>query len=202
MRSTFALVLVSILTFTVSAQSVGPDVTASSLTDVAAYGQALGITAFAVGTIACNVGTQPVLWISNSTQHPVIAQNMYRYSNGTFQQVGMSWLKHAFVSTNSPGCGSCVQPPMGGSQLGVGCTDAYGAGLNGSQGLLGPRSEVNASTGAYVVPHALPTGNATIAGRVQVANSDLGVAGATYFVEALYVTADDAAAGNDNNNAT
>jgi hypothetical protein len=202
MRSSLPVFLFAALTVTVSAQSVGPDVTASSLTDVAAYGQANGITAFAVGTLACNVGTQPVTWIGSTNLHPVIAQNMYRYSNGTFQQVGMSWLKHAFVSTNSPGCGSCIQPPNGGAQLGVGCTDAYGAGLNGSQSLLGPRSAVNASTGAFPYPHATPTGNATIAGRVQVANADLGIPGATYFVEALYVTADDAAAGNDNNNAT
>jgi hypothetical protein len=202
MRTIFALSVLSLFTLTVSAQSTGPDVTCSSLTDVGAYGQALGITAFAVGTIACNVGTQPVQWISSNTQHPVIAQNMYRYSNGTFRQVGMSWLKHAFASTNSPGCGSCIQPPGGGSQLGVGCTDAYGSGLNGSQGLLGPRSDVNAATGAYVYPHPTPTGNATIAGRLQVLNTDLGVAGATYFVEALYITADDAAAGNGNNNAT
>jgi hypothetical protein len=35
-----------------------------------------------------------------------------------------------------------------------------------------------------------------------VSNTDLAIPGATYFVEALYVTADDAAAGNANNNAT
>jgi hypothetical protein len=186
-------------------QSVGPDVTVSSLTDVGAYGQAQGVTAFAGGTVACNVGTTPVQWTQNNNQHPVIAQNMYRYLDGKFEQIGQSWLKHGFASTNSPGCGSCVQPPGGGSQLGVGCTDAYGSGLNGSQGYLGPRYEVNASTGAYLWPHASPVGDNTIRGRLQVKNADLDPianAGARYFVEAHYVTADDAAAGNKNNNAT
>jgi hypothetical protein len=187
------------------AQSVGPDVTVSSLTDVGAYGQSLGITAFAVGTVACNVGNQPVQWTQNNNQHPVIAQNMYRYLNGELQQIGQSWLKHGFASTNSPGCGSCIQPPGGGSQLGVGCTDAYGSGLNGSQTYLGPRYQVNAATGAYPWPHASPTGDATIRGRLQVKNGDLDPAanaGARYFVEAHYVTADDAIAGNKNNNAS
>jgi hypothetical protein len=202
MRTLHGVLFVSILTACIGAQSVGPDVTVSSLTDVEAYGQANGITAFAVGTVACNVGTQPVLWIAGNNQHPVIGQNMYRYSNGVLQQIGMSWLKHGFVSTNSPGCGSCVQPPMGGAQLGVGCTDAYGAGLNGWQQGLGPRSAVNATTGAYPMPFTTPTGNATIAGRVQVANADLAIPGAIYLVEAQYVTADDAMAGNDNNNTT
>lgn len=188
-----------------AAQSTGPDVTVSSLTDVGAYGQAQGITAFAVGTVACNVGTQPVQWTANNNQHPVIAQNMYRLLDGRFQQIGQSWLKHGFASTNSPGCGSCIQPPGGGSQLGVGCTDAYGSGLNGGQGYLGPRFEVNAATGAYPWPHASPTGDATIRGRLQVRNTDLDPvanAGARYFVEAHYVTADDALAGNKHNNAT
>ena len=91
---------------------------------------------------------------------------MYRYLNGTFQQIGMSWLKHGFASTNSPGCGTCQQPPQGGGALGIGCTDAYGSGLNGSQGNLGPRSEVNASTGAYPWPHSSPTGDQTIIAAV------------------------------------
>jgi hypothetical protein len=202
MRTLSTLVLVSFVTATLHAQSVGPDVTVSGLTDVQGYGTALGISAFAVGTVACNVGTQPVTWNASNNQHPVIAQNMYRYLNGTFQQLGMSWLKHGFVSTNSPGCGTCVQPPLGGGQLGVGCTDAYGASLNGNGPSLGPRSEVNAATGAYLFPHGSPTGNATIMARIQVQNADLGNAAAMYFVDAQYVTSDDALAGNKNNNAT
>ncbi len=187
------------------AQSTGPDVAVSDLSDVAAYGQALGITAFAVGTTACGVGTQPVLWDASNNGHPVIAQNIYRYYRGRFEQVGQSWLKHGFVSTNSPGCGTCQQPPLGGGQLGVGCTDTYGAGLNGSNTGLGPRSQVNAATGVFPIPHGTPTGDPTIMARVQIHNSDLdpiAYSGARYFAEGHYVTADDAAAGNKNNNAS
>ncbi len=200
-----SVVSLSLLATSLVAQaSVGPDVTVSSLTDVGGYGQnaANTISAFAVGTVACNVGTQPVTWIAGNNQHPVIAQNMYMYANGRFRQIGMSWLKHAFSSTNSGGCGTCIQPPNGGAQLGVGCSDAYGSGLNGNQGGLGPRSEVNATTGVYTFPHLIPAGDPTIAGRLQVANADLGNAAAQYFVEAEYITADDAFAGNATNNAT
>jgi hypothetical protein len=210
MRMLKVLLVLPLFTVVLCAQSIGPDVTVSALTDVGGFGQNAGhtISAFAVGTTACNVGNAPVLWTSNNNQHPVIAQNMYQYigvtgtSYSRFQQIGMSWLKHGFASTNSPGCGSCVQPPQGGGALGVGCTDSYGSGLNGGQSYLGPRSEVNASTGAYPYPHSSPTGDATIAGRLQVANGDLGNASAQYFVEAQYVTADDALANNKNNNAT
>ena len=74
-----ASVLAAVLSASLAGQSVGPDVIVSSLTDVGAYGQAQGITAFAVGTVACNIGTTPVQWTSSNNQHPVIAQNMYRY---------------------------------------------------------------------------------------------------------------------------
>ena len=81
---------------------------------------------------------------------------MYRLMSGRFEQIGQSWLKHGFASTNSPGCGTCVQPPNGGAQLGVGCSDAYGSGLNGSQGNLGPRSQVNPTNGYYPYPFSAP----------------------------------------------
>ena len=40
------------------------------------------------------------------------------------------------MMTHSPdgACGSCVSPPGGGDQLGIGCTDTYGSGLNGGSG--------------------------------------------------------------------
>ncbi|HVU64816.1 MAG TPA: GC-type dockerin domain-anchored protein [Phycisphaerales bacterium] len=184
----------------------GPDVTVFDLIDVANYGASGNISAFAVGTNACNPGCQPVSWIASTNQHPVVAQNMYRLMNGRFEQVGQSWLKHTFASTNSGGCGSCQQPPNGGAQLGVGCSDAYGSGLNGSQGGLGPRSQVNATTGAYPYPFTAPAvTDTTIDRRLQVYTTDVTPAqnpGARYFVECHYVTADDAAVNNGLNNAT
>lgn len=183
----------------------GPDVTVYNLIDVAYYGTVGGINAYAVGTDACNVGDAPVGWYAGNNRHPVIAQNMYRLKAGRFEQIGQSWLKHGFASTNSPGCGTCQSPPDGGSQLGVSCTDAYGSGLNGSQGNLGPRSEVNATNGVYVYPFGSPAIPPTIGRRLQVVQTDVTPAsnpGALYFVECQYVTQDDAQWNNGLNNNT
>jgi hypothetical protein len=143
-----ALAVAGGITLSVTAgTSVGPDVTVIYLPSVQNYGAVSGVRAYAVGTTSCNVGTTPVAWCNNNggcgsganrledEDHPAIAQNLYRLKDGRFEQIGMSWLKHGFVSTNSTdgACGSCQGPPLGGDQLGVGCTDAYGASLNGSR---------------------------------------------------------------------
>ena len=78
-----------------------------------------------------NRGDSPLNWCDQASgcapgagteDHPVIAQNLYRLKDGRFEQIGMSWLKHGFTSTNSTtaGCtsasgGSCVSPPAGGN---------------------------------------------------------------------------------------
>ncbi len=69
-----------------------------------------------------------------------------------------------------------------------------GAGYNGGQGNLGPRSTCNATTGVFTWPPPPPPGN-VIGQRLQVYTSDIDPAlnqGAQYFGEAQYVTADDA----------
>ncbi|MCE7973713.1 MAG: hypothetical protein DYG92_05200 [Leptolyngbya sp. PLA1] len=181
----------------------GPDVSVFQVLDIDYYATVNGINAYAVGTDSCNVGDAPVSWYSGTPFHPVIAQNMFRLKAGRFEQIGMSWLKHGFASTNSPGCGTCVQPPDGGAQLGIACTDAYGAGLNGSQGLLGPRSDVNAATGVFPWPFTSPSYSGDIARRLQVRQTDVNPAnnaGAVYFVDTHYVTQDDAQWNNGLNN--
>jgi hypothetical protein len=178
-----------------SCPTAGPDVWVARLTDVAYYGTVGGINAYAIGTDACNQGDVPVQWIASNNTHPVIGQNIYRLKNGRFEQIGQSWLKHGFSSTNSGTCGTCTSPPLGGQQLGVGCSDAYGAGLNGSQGGVGPRSEVNSTTGAYPYPFTEGPQVTSTDVRLQVFTSDVDPAqnaGALYFGEAHYVTADDA----------
>jgi hypothetical protein len=196
----------------------GPDVTVIYLGDTQNYGSAGGYRGYAVGTTSCNVGDQPVNWCNDNggcgpltdDQHPVIAQAMYRLKDGRFQQIGMSWLKHGFLSTNStdsscqtghPGCDS---PPEGSDQLGVGCTDTYGAGLNGSTP-LGRRSEVNATTGVFPYPYSSPGVGNVVEQHVKVLESDLDGAsnvGALYWVEGQYVADNDATAGNAFNNAS
>ncbi len=173
----------------------GPDVFVARFTDVGYYGSVGNITAYSIGTDACNRGDLPVQWIASGTQHPVIAQNFYRLKNGRFEQIGQSWLKHGFSSTNSGTCGTCISPPLGGQQLGVNCSDAYGSGLNGSQTGLGPRSQVNPTTGAYIWPFTRGDNSTAIGVRLQVKTSDVDPAlnaGAMYFGECHYVTADDA----------
>lgn len=196
----------------------GPDVTVFSLSDIGHYGATGGIRGYSVGTTSCNIGDKPLNWcnsgsgcppLATPSDHPVISQNMYRLKDGRFDQVGASWLKHGFVSLNntSAGCGSgtCVSPPFGGKQLGIGCTDPYGASLNGSRP-LGRKSEVNSSTGDFPFPPGGGGANSTNWNqRLAVAESDLSAAnnpGARYFVEGQYIAPDDAIAGNGLNNAS
>lgn len=191
--------------------TVGPDVVVFDLYETHYYGPTPSspddIVAYSVGTESCNRGTEPVEWQSGSSnEHPVIAQNVYRLKDDRLEQVGQSWLKHGFLSVNGSACDSCDHPGTS-ALLGVGCSDPYGWSLNGSQSSLGPRSEVNAFTGVFPIPHGNPDNGAytTISGRAQVISGDMDPAlnpGALYFVEGQYVTQDDAAAGNSFNNAS
>ncbi|MBU6412810.1 MAG: hypothetical protein KGS45_05000 [Planctomycetes bacterium] len=210
--STLAILCITALAGTALAfPTPGPDVIVGDLHDVLAYGQTGGISAFSVGTVSCNIGNQRLSWISGNNQHPVIGTNMFRYKvvngAGRFEQIGQSWLKHGFYALSGSLCSPCGDPTDG-TQLGVGCSDPYSASLNGSQSNLGPRSQVNASTGYYPFPVTGVTSPAAIIGRrLQVRNTDLAAAenaGATYFVEGQYVSADECAygAGAQFNNAS
>ena len=193
--------------------SGGPDVTVIYLGSIGNYGEDNGIHSFSVGTTSCNIGDKDLWWCNDAgdtfchtNQHPVIAQNLYRLKEGRFEQIGMSWLKHGFLSTNSfdSNCGSCQGPPHGNDQLGIGCTDTYSSGLNGDRP-LGLRSEVNATTGDFPYPYAVESIGSLIDQRIQVKDGELDPdqnPGARYWVEGHYIAADDAAAGNANNNAS
>ena len=189
--------------------SVGPDVIVGSLIDTLNTTPVGGIDALAIGTYSCNIGNTQLNWFANNANHPVIAQNLYRYKvvagAGRFEQVGMSWLKHGFTALQDPLCCPTCSPSGTGSRLGIGCADPYTAGLNGSQGGLGPHWQVDARTGIFTYPPANPPWSGTIARRLQVAVSDLEVTGAPgaarYFGEGHYVTRDDALSNNQDNNA-
>lgn len=201
-----------------SAGTIGADVTVFDLPGTTNYGVSAGIRGYSVGTTSCNIGDTPLNWCdinggcgngTTSSDHPVIGQNIYRLKNGRFDQIGASWLKHGFISLNqsASGCGNgtCVSPPLGGNQLGVGCTDPYSSNLNGSRP-MGRKSEVDATTGAYPMP---PGGGGSTAAvwnqRAAVAEADLDAAsnpGATYYVEGQYIAPDDATSGNGLNNAS
>jgi len=184
------------------AGTIGPDVIVGDLYQVNNYGVVDDTAVLSVGTISCNVGDEPILWIATTNEHPVIAQNMYRLKSGRFEQVGMSWLKHGFFAVSGGLCFSDCEGTDG-SALGVHCSDPYSANLNGTQGSLGPRSEVNAYTGAFPYPPGGPAYSGLAARRLQVHVDDLDQslnAGASYFVESQYVTPDESAAGNHDNN--
>jgi hypothetical protein len=189
------------------AGTIGPDVIVGGLTDIVKYGTVNGVSAYAVGTTSCNIGDQVLSWYDsgvNDSLHPVIAQNLYRLKGGRFEQVGQSWLKHGWCAVDGNLCGQC-QSDGGCDLLGVGCSDPYGGTLNGTQSDLGPRSQVNPSTGVFPFPFSAPAAQGTIGRRLQVKIDDVNPTlnpMSLYFVEGHYVHPEDAAVGNDNNNAS
>ncbi len=191
---------------TVCDRPIGPDIIVGDLYDVANYNTVGNIDAFTMGTFSCNVGDANAIWIDDSNQHPVISQNLFRLKNGRFEQVGQAWLKHGFLALTQNVCG-CGCNGQGGSVLGVGCADPYSAGLNGSQGGMGPKWQVNAHTGAFAYPYDRQNqGSGSIDKRLQVNIADLeaaGVGGSThYYIEGHYISPDDATMGNGDNNAS
>lgn len=207
--------------------TTGPDVTIMTLGSISNWGSDSGVRGYSVGTTSCNIGNAPIAWCDSggcsglaNNDHPVIAQGLYRLKNNRFEQIGMSWLKHGWLATNTPSgsCGSCVTPPGGGDQLGIGCTDTYNSGLNGGSGnpgtcdgasgegcRLGQRSAVNAATGDFVMPYHDVSHTSVIAQRIQVKETDLDPTlnpGATYYIEGQYIAGDDSAANNAANNAS
>ncbi|NRA97471.1 MAG: hypothetical protein HRU14_14840 [Planctomycetes bacterium] len=180
-----------------------PDVIVGDVTGPSNYTGSGGYDAFSLGTTSCNIGTSPLTWISSTNQHPVIGGNLYRYdpsNGGRFTMVGMSWLKHGFFALQQSLCSSCSANPNG-SALGVGCSDPYTSSRNGGQSSLGPRSEVNASTGIFLYPPSNPSWSGSTDRRLKVPVSQLDPS-STYVSEAQYIQWEDAGAGADDNNAS
>ncbi|MEX1025402.1 MAG: hypothetical protein WD226_10025, partial [Planctomycetota bacterium] len=180
-----------------------PDVIVGALTGPSNYSGVGGIGAYSIGTTSCNIGTDELLWEANNPNHPVIGQNIYRHEGNRFELLGISYLKHGFTALQQNLCSPCTSSGTG-TRLGVGCSDPYGSGLNGSQSGLGPRWQVNAHTGAFTYPYSQQgQGGNSIFKRIQVHNTDLDPSlhpTATIVGEGQYIAPDDAAAGNGNNN--
>ena len=134
----------------------GPDVIIGELIGLQQLtgGAVNGRVGLSLGTDACNKGTIDVDWFAlPSGDHPFIPQNLYRMSGGAtnnerFEQLGQSWGKHAFTAASSNTCGFGCNG-VSGQHLGSGCSDAYGAGLNGSQTGIGSRAWVSPFTGSF-----------------------------------------------------
>jgi hypothetical protein len=184
----------------------GPDVIVGDLPSVEepSGGTVGSFVSVGVGTTSCNAGVVNLDWFAlPSNDHPVIPQNMYRMSGGTdnterFEQIGQSWLKHAFTALTQNVCGFGCNG-TGGTHLGSGCSDPYDASLNYDQSRLGSRAWVNPFTGVYPRGDSGATNPNNHSGhshngtshRVLMAVSDLAPAsnpGATYYAEGQYVT--------------
>ncbi|MCA9256860.1 MAG: hypothetical protein KDA33_14525 [Phycisphaerales bacterium] len=190
-------------------QPIGPDVIVGNLHDLRRWGTVGGQTSYSVGTTSCNIGDEWLDWLDNNVNHPVIAQDMFKYepfsvgnSNGRFKQLGQSWLKHGFTVAAGSACCSCTGP--GGPTLYPGCSDPYGGGLNNSQGSIKPKWRVNPTTGAHV-HGSNPSYTGDVARRLMVRHSDIDPTlnpSSIFFIEGQYIHEEDAGLGNDNNNAS
>jgi len=199
---------------TCAARAVGADVIVGDLPATTNFTATGGIDAFSMATTSCNMGDALLLWDQfPANTHPAITQNMYRFSRvngaGRFEQIGNSWLKHGFTALTGSVCCSC-QSPGNFSRLGIGCSDPYSAARNASQSGLGPHWQVNAHTGVFPTggPATGTGGTGSVYRRLQfqltdvVASTGGSAATTRFFGESQYVSPDDAAAGNQNNNAS
>src|SRR5437868_14712709 len=180
----------------------GPDVIVGDLPEMAQYGNDTvnHLVGLGVGTTSCNNGDQPFNWFAlPNTDHPVIPQNLYRMSGGAtnderFEQIGQSWLKHAFTALEGSVCSTCnTSGCTTGIHLCPGCSDPYGSSLNASQTGIGSRAWVNPFTGVFPSSANNHSGHTHtgVSHRIAVEMSDLDTTqnpGATYYAEAQYVT--------------
>jgi hypothetical protein len=167
---------------------------------------ATGRIAVAPSSTVGNVGATDVPWYEkfsgnfppyNNDQHPFLVWNMYRLVNGVMEQIGISPLKHAFLTINF-NC-ACSE----GHVLWVGCQDTYAVLNNDSVFDITPRNEVTAFSGVWKrcgsifdpdcngVEDSPPPRNGPMDRRMAVATSDLGVPGAVYYMDSWYIVRDD-----------
>lgn len=165
-----------------------------------------GRVGLAMSTTSCNVGTVNVPWEAPmNEEHPIIAFQLYREMDGRFEQIGVSWVKHAFYALSENACSFC-QNQTDGSELGVGCSDTYGNGNNSDRWYLGPREEIDPYAGTWSCEGSYFAAGQpdcidrrfdviddtdAVEHRLEVLDADLDNAGAEYIYEALYVVAGD-----------
>lgn len=184
---------------------LAPDIITHDIMGIKPWGTINGVSGYTISTTACNIGTANAFWFGDTEQHPVIAQNLYRLVTiggvKRIEQLGIGWLKHSYVAATGDLCATCSN--VGGGFLGIGCSDTYSTTENGIQIRIGPRSEVNAFTGQFNYPYTIgwnQSGDALYK-RIPAPNASISP-GTTIVAEAMYVAADDSAAGNQMNNAT
>ncbi|MGQ0800579.1 MAG: hypothetical protein ACT4NL_10775 [Pseudomarimonas sp.] len=146
-------------------------------------------------------GTNPYGYpYPNADQHPYLIWNLYRIVDDQLEQIGVSGLKHAWLTTNT-GCAAGAFTGNG-HILGLGCGDTYGTGNNDDPTDLGPRSELLPALGMWgrcgsvFDPNCVgslgvvdPNGN--YGSRMIVRESQMLVPGSTFWSETWYVVQDD-----------
>ena len=181
----------------------GPDIITGEIGEIgglAQFGSNGSQVGLGVSTTSCNAGNVPVNFFAMpDTSHPIIPHNLYRMSGGSgnndrFEQIGQSWVKHAFGADQLDACFVCT--PGDFTHLGVGCSDTYSSDENADQSLLGSRALINPFTGVFQSTANNHTGhihNGT-SHRILVEGSDLNTTlnpGATYYVEVQYISSDE-----------
>lgn len=177
----------------------GPDIILGNIPTLQQFGSSGTQVGLAIGSDSCNNGDVEVNFFAMpNTDHPVMAQNLYRMSGGAtnnerFEQIGQSWLTHGFFALQNNACNFGCAPASGGTHLGVGCSNADSGGINSGPANLGSRAWVNPFTGAFPTNtngHTSHTHTGT-SHRILVEGADLNTAmnpGATYFAEGQFVT--------------
>ncbi|MCB9878457.1 MAG: hypothetical protein H6835_12730 [Planctomycetes bacterium] len=98
----------------------------------------------------CNPGSVSIPWYAAMQwDHPKFGFLITRLVGDRMEQVNeWSYCKHAFTSASTSGaCGPCNG--IGGTNMGVTCSDTYSAGNNASQYWLGPPEEINPWLGTW-----------------------------------------------------
>lgn len=100
----------------------GPDVIVGQLHLCQQFGRigaiGSGTVGLAIGTTSCNKGDEPLNWLRlPGTDHPVIPYYLYRLKTvdgaERFEQIGHSWMKHAFFALQFNACGFGCSPAGG-----------------------------------------------------------------------------------------
>jgi hypothetical protein len=185
-----------------------------------------GEIGFSAANYMCNPGTVTIPWqAAMQPNHPKFGFMITRLSGDRMVQISdWSYVKHAFTSlnNNSGPCIPCTNPGTG-TVMGIGCSDVYANSNNGDRYYLGPPEELNPWLGTWnpigsyfdrgdpmVAPPANTDGLRSLTStqtaafdavknRVTVKESDLGIAGASYFYQIHLIHQGEALAKRNNN---
>ncbi|MCA8967734.1 MAG: hypothetical protein KDC48_22830, partial [Planctomycetes bacterium] len=172
----------------------------------------------------CNPGSVSIPWFAAmQPDHPKFGFLITRLVGDRMEQINeWSYCKHAFTSASTSGaCGPCNG--IGGTMMGVTCSDTYSAGNNASQYWLGPPAEIDPWLGTWnpvgsyfdqgdpiVSSPANMDGNRSLSNsqvnafddvknRVTVREVDLTTSGAQYFYAIQLIHAGESVANRDDN---